>query len=361
MKKNKIILPHHTSPLAIGSEEPTALNLLLGFNTSAERKLEYQKISKINSYQNKVNIITDLSTCRISAKDSIWHHVLQNTDFIAALVPVYQCWIKGEGLNKNLLLESISEAAENGVGLITIHPTPSRAIASLCKNRIIPITSRGGGMVLNDLIMNKRETNIYIELLPEIVKISVKYHMAVSIGTSFRSASIIDSFDAAYQAELTAQIKIADYITACGGTSIIETPGHASPHAITLICDFLKQSSSAPIMPLGPMPTDIGMELDDVAAAIGAVLMGTNHCADLLSIVTSKEHSGGLPDIQTLLRAVDIYTLAKHIIDISKINDVKEDKNISEQRRSFCSCIPDDQSLCTRCSDYCPLILKGLW
>lgn len=361
MKKNKITLSHHTSPLAIGAEEPTALNLLLGFNTPAERELEYQKISQLNRYQNKINVITDLSTCRISIKESLWYHVLQNTDFIAALVPVYHCWIKGEGLNKSLLLESIIEAAENGVSLITIHPTPSRTLASLCKDRIIPITSRGGGMVLNDLILNNREINIYLELLPEIIEISVKHNMAISIGTSFRSASIIDSFDAAYQAELIEQIKIADYITAGGGTAIIETPGHASPHNITLICDYLNQSSSAPIMPLGPMPTDIGMELDDVAAAIGAVLMGTNHCADLLSIVTSIEHTGGLPDIQTLLKAVDIYTLAKHIIDISKINDCKDDKNISEQRRSFCSCISDNQSICTRCSEYCPLILKDLW
>ena len=75
-------------------------------------------------------------------------------------------------------------------------------------------------------------------------------------------------------------------------------------------------------MPLGPIPTDCAFEYDDFAASIGSVLMGTRGCADVLSVVTRDEHLGGIPSVQSIIEAIKKYSVAKHIIDIYKINDI---------------------------------------
>lgn len=46
-------------------------------------------------------------------------------------------------------------------------------------------------------------------------------------------------------------------------------------------------------MPLGPIPTDIAIGMDHIAAAIGATIMGIEGCANIISTVTREEHTGG--------------------------------------------------------------------
>ncbi|MCQ7013136.1 phosphomethylpyrimidine synthase ThiC, partial [Clostridioides difficile] len=68
-------------------------------------------------------------------------------------------------------LDIIIEQMENGVGMITIHPTANKQIFEDSKNRMVPVTSRGGGMVIQDLISkNFSEDNVYLKILPEIIK-----------------------------------------------------------------------------------------------------------------------------------------------------------------------------------------------
>ena len=112
-------------------------------------------------------------------------------------------------------------------------------------------------------------------------------------------------------------------------------------------------------MPLGPMPTDCAFEQDDVAASIGAALMGTSGCADILSVVTREEHTGGIPSIESTLSAIEKYAVVKHIIDISyKLNDTREDDCIAVNRSKNYSCIfRNKRKNVPRCGVLCPLDL----
>ncbi|MDO9464098.1 MAG: phosphomethylpyrimidine synthase ThiC [bacterium] len=339
--------------LTIGANLPTQLNVLLGFNKKEEMFSEYEKLKVLSKNESQVGVISDLSLYRTSSKNTIWNRVLNDTDCIAATVPIYLAQ-ENRLINLNMLKESIQEQSEAGVGIITIHPTATRSMIYACKSRLIPITSRGGAVVVNDLKKRNEENNAYVKILDFIIDVAKRNGTVLSIGSTFRSATILDAFDATYISELQKQMEIADLIRSQGVSVIIETPGHADPRKLQLICDLL-HNQPYPIMPLGPMPTDIGGNNDDTVAVIGAVLMGTNGCADILSVVTNAEHTGGIPSLETLLLALEKYRIAKHIIDLYKTEDKSKDFEVSKERSLSISCKVDKPQECDRCGYLCPL------
>lgn len=337
----------------IGKDSKTCINLLLGFNTRDAMESEYEKINFFSDGEHGIDIITDLSLYAADEKERIWEKVL-DTGLMAGTVPVYLA-LSGDGtIELEKLKYDIFEQCEKGVSIITIHPAVNRELIELSKNRLIKCTSRGGGIVAHDLIYNQREENAYILLLDDIIKACKKSNTIISLGSSFRSGSIADAADETYLAELKLQFELADYIESNGVDVMIETPGHASPTSIREICEILSEHPY-PIMPLGPMPTDIAGDEDDTAAVIGAVLMGEHNCADVLSIVTCQEHLGGIPNLEALCKAVKKYRVAAHIIDISKLSCIEQDLQVSRQRVEKRNCNISDERMCLRCGKLCPL------
>jgi phosphomethylpyrimidine synthase len=348
IKSNKEIL--------IGYKTRTLLNLLLGFNAIREIRDEMVKMIAFSDKSYEIDIITDLSLYRAKKGDRLWERVIDETECMAGTVPIYLSLDKDDLVDIHLLKENIFEQCEKGVSIITIHPTPTRELINMCQGRLIKWTSRGGGIVINDLLRKGTTENVFIKTLDDIIKICKKYNTIISIGSSFRTATIIDAMDRAYLKELNMQLKIAKYIKKRGGKIIIETPGHADPDSIKRIGVILKKFPF-PIMPLGPVPTDVAFEQDDTAAVIGAVLMGTQNCADILSIVTNQEHSGGLPTIDALKEAISKYKVAKHIIDINKIGNKDFDFQVSSKRNMESSCSVKNDEECVRCGKLCSLRL----
>ena len=91
---------------------------------------------------------------------------------------------------------------------------------------------------------------------------------------------------------------------------------------------------------------------------IGASLMGIHNSADILSIVTSREHLSGIPNIEEMKRATSKYKIAKHILDLYKTNDSSLDYKVSQQRANLKSCNIMSEQECQRCGNICPL--RGL-
>ena len=352
MNKYRISLSDRVS---IGKDAPTILNILLGANSASEYAVEMQKLAVISDNLLSVSVITDLSLYRAPHGEELWRKICQSKEHISGTVPVYQTVQEDYTISPQLLLDLIQDQAENGVKLMTIHPTPSYYLLDLCRKRNIPITSRGGAAVCKDMIIRQSQENVYISILDEILKITRKNHVVLSIGSSFRSATLLDGMDQAYLSELEKQIEIAEYCHRYGVDVLIETPGHASPQQIIRICEQLKNQNPFPVMPLGPLPTDCALEQDDLAACIGAVLMGTNDCADILTVVTREEHQGGIPTIEATISAIKKYIIAKHIIDIYKLGDTKADAMVSLQRRNRSSCVVGLDTQCDRCGSLCPL------
>ena len=351
MEKNCFFLREE---VFVGGNAPTALSVLVGANTHSQMEIEKDKIRTLLESSLPISIITDLSLFSSGREPPLWEVVSKDGRCVPGSVPVYQVVEDDGSIEKNRLLDIIQFQAENGVRIITIHPTPTTELLRLSRNRLIPITSRGGAAICFDMIKNQRNRNVYMEVLDDIISIAQKNSVVLSIGSSFRSANLYDSLDAVFYRELESQIKIADYCLAHNVNAVIETPGHVPPQGIFQLCDYLGQACQHPIMPLGPMPTDCAYDEDDVAATIGAVLMGTRGCADILSIVTKDEHLGGIPSKESIISAVKKYAVAKHIIDIYKIDDSSSDYSVALIRSKNSSCRIDSTD-CSRCNGLCPL------
>ena len=338
--------------IQVGREVRTLLNLLIGANTISDFNGEIEKIDYLKSHAEKIDIITDLSLQRFD--NPLWEYVLNNTNYMAGTVPVYLSLDSKGNVDENLLFDSICEQCEKGVSIITIHPTVSRRMLEMSKKRIIPCTSRGGGIVARDLIKNNRDENVYLQLLDKIAQKCKACGTVISVGSTFRSGTIIDALDQLYLLELEEQIRIADHLDSLGVDAIVETPGHIDAEKLLILCEKL-ENNQHPIMPLGPMLTDIGFEEDDTVAVIGASLMGVHDCADVLTIVTSREHLSGIPTIDDLKKAIAKYQVAKHIIDLHKVHDYKEDLLVSEERARKKTCDVSTGEFCDRCKEVCPL------
>lgn len=345
--------------IEVGKKTRTLVNCLLGANDVNTYMLEVKKIEEIKSLKNafsRPDIITDLSIMRRKCKESLWYMVAKETPFISATLPIYSISKEKFKIDHFELLEIILEQMENGVGMITIHPTANREIFNLSKSRLVPVTSRGGGMVIKDLLAREfNEENVYMKILPDIITYAKKYQVAISIGASFRSANIFDSRDNAQLLEIQEQIKIADEIHSNGVGVILESPGHAKPKDILEISSILKETPY-PIMPLGPIPTETSIGMDHISAAIGASIMGLEGCSNIISTVTRDEHTGGIPSIETTLEAIQTSKITAHIIDIHRLHDVEEDRKIAIDRAKNHTCIYGKESrYCDRCSQLCPL------
>lgn len=338
--------------IQIGRESNTLLNLLVGANSKFMVDDEIKKINYLLSNSERIDIITDLSLYK--SANRLWEYVLKNTQYMAGTVPVYLSVNANGTVDKNMLFELICEQCEKGVSIITIHPTVNYNMLELSKKRIIPCTSREGGIVAQDYIRNKREVNIYLKLLDKIGIKCKEHKVILSIGSTFRSATILDALDQTYLEELDEQIRIADYLNKLGVDTIIETPGHVDAKKLLQLCNRL-ENIPYPIMPLGPMLTDVGLEEDDTVAVIGASLMGVLGSADILSIVTSREHLSGIPDIEEMKQAISKYKIAKHIIDLYKIGDNGEDLKMAKERARLKSCDIFSKKDCKRCESVCPL------
>lgn len=344
----------------VGFQRNTLVNSLIGFNNTSEYKYELKKLTEISNMKEKPDIVSDLSTKKQKRAEALWYKVIKETPFVSATLPIYLVTQnKNNTIDENELLDTVIEQMEYGVGLITIHPTANEKIFEKSKKRFVPITSRGGGMVIRDLIAKRfYEENVYLKILSQIISYAKKYNVVLSIGTTFRSANIFDSNDDAQKMEIEAQISLAKLISQQGVGVIIESPGHAKPRDIKEISSVLK-SAGFPIMPLGPIPTDSAVGMDHVSSAIGAVIMGLEGCADILATVTREEHTGGRPTIESTIEAIKVAKIAAHIIDIHNLDDTDNDMKITKSRAKSDTCVfGKDEKYCDRCRELCPLMIR---
>lgn len=358
---NKYIasLKKNDSFLDVGYGKRTLVNSLIGYNEITEYEYEQKKLIQISKMTEGPDIVTDLSTKKVKRNDVLWYKIVNETPFVSATLPIYLANNKNGIIDENELLEIIIEQMEYGVGLITIHPTADIAIFEEAKRRIVPITSRGGGIVVKDLIAKEfKEENVYLKILPQIIHYAQKHKVVLSIGTTFRSANIFDSNDQAQRMEIEKQISLAKIISQNKVGVIIESPGHSRPKDIKKISSVLK-SIGFPVMPLGPIPTDIAIGMDHVSSAIGAVIMGLEGCANILATVTREEHTGGRPSVESTIESIKAAKIAAHIIDIHNLDDTAEDMEVVQFRAKGNTCVyGKNTEYCERCKELCPLNIK---
>lgn len=329
---------------------------LIGKSHLRQHDIQVEKIRRMAGSEKPPHIISDLSIVSSANDVPLWKTVLCETEAVAACLPVYTAKIRNGLIDASELLEIAIEQMEGGVGLLTIHPTPTIRIKQMSNRRLTPCTSRGGGLIIADAeTRGWRDENAYLKILPELIAHAAKNGVVLSLGAAFRSANIFDSCDEAQLAEIDFQIELAELIRSHGVGVIIESPGHARPRDIRRIAELLR-STGFPVMPLGPIPTDTAIGMDHVASAIGGTIMGLEGCAQILAAVTREEHTGGVPTVDSTLEAVAATFVAAHVIDIHMLNHDAEDHLIAKLRADNRTCVADKiSSGCDRCVRACPL------
>jgi phosphomethylpyrimidine synthase len=358
--KTIVSLKRSEAPLLVGQNQPTRVNTLLGISDASKESDEYKKLEALLKLENDMpEIVTDLSIIPGRKCNRLWEKVVKETNFVAATVPIYLAHRYNGKIDRHELLDIATEQMESGVGLITIHPTATRKLLTLAKKRLIPFTSRGGTLVIADIVAREKlkEDNVYLDILDDLISVARRTSTVISIGTSFRPATIFDAMDDVHREEIVIQHQIAERIMDAGVGVIIEGPGHCRPKHIRQVASLFRKTG-LPVMTLGPLPIDSGVEQDHIISAIGATLLGLEDCADILSIVTREEHTGGIPSINSILEAVKAAKVAARIIDLETIQDEKKEYLISKLRADSKSCIAGNSSPgCSRCASICPLKL----
>lgn len=342
----------NSGPVNAGPGFPTCIMAMVGMAHAIDYDTQFRKVDALMGMSEPPEIIGDLSI--VCVQDPLWARIVK-AGFATATLPIYTASRNNNLIDAQELLDIALRQIEGGVGLLTIHPTPTRELIAGSKSRLVPWTSRGGGLVIKDLLTSSYIDNVYLRILPDLATAASRHGVVLSLGASFRSANIFDSLDGTQCAEIERQLAIASDLEKAGVEVVIESPGHSRPSDIKKCAQILSKSGY-PIMPLGPIPTDTAIGWDHVAGAIGATIMGIEGAAHILAAVTREEHTGKIPSLESTLEAVYSARIAAHLIDIHLLGKVDDDWAIAKSRADSNTCIAGKQSSgCGRCRETCPL------
>lgn len=366
-EKRAIILKGRNRAILVGGNSLLKVNTSVGVNDRRFLESEIEKVAKIVLSGYQPDLMMDLST--VLLKKPLYSHIQEIFDGAIGSLPHYLCFNESNGIDANLLLEEIEKQASAGISFFTLHPTPNKALYEEAKKiRLTPVTSRGGSMVIRDMYINRRDENVIADNFDEILKIIKKYDVGLSIGTTFRPATTVDALDAAHSEEILIQKNFIDRAQKSGVMVMMEGLGHATLDKIEKYVKLVKSHIDIPIMPLGPIPTDASVGEDHISSAIGATFMAHFGGADVINSVTRDEHTGGIPDTNSILEGLRAARIAAHSVNISRFPLLDEiDRSIARLRGENYSCVVEGGLFsessrqrfnmgCSRCGRFCPLI-----
>lgn len=305
--------------------------------------------------------------------------ILEETDNMISSIAVYDVAAKARYGEKNRftatdVLEEIEKKAKLGLDMMTIHASVRQKDLSFFQNnsRVIPCTSRGGTMVLENIQKTERE-NFYYSHFDDILDVAKAYGVTLSLGAAYRPANIYDALheNSMYWEEIRRNAELAQRASEKGVACMVEGIGHCPLHKIPEVIKTSKAICSVPYRVL-TVATDSALGFDHVASAIAAsaaVAAG----ADLATAVSRSEHLG-LPTVEDLKEAVISAKIAAHCGYIARTEDIALDTAMAKKRREVgcrgsidAAIVPQmtkealqnhksgDTKKCTMCGDFCAL------
>ena len=228
-------------------------------------------------------------------------------------------------------LEYLQLQAERGVDIITVHASLNREQLALINktSRLIPTTSKGGGIISSYMQITQTE-NPYFEFFDKILEIFKHYSVTLSLGTTFRPATVCDSLDKLMMAELRTMGKLVERALNYGVSVMVEGLGHASIDSIpTHIKIAKKLCFNVPYRVL-PMAIDTGLGFDHISGAIAAAVAIANG-ADAITCMSRAEHIG-LPTLADMEEAIICGKIAAKSGELVKLKDFSKEYQISRTR-----------------------------
>lgn len=344
--------------LTIGDCSPIRINCNVGCNNIADIESEISKLKFVQSCNELPDMMMDLSL--IETSEPLYYFIKNELGLPFGVVLSYQKFTRSKGFQWEKVRDAFLRLCDDNVSFVTIHFTADLDLFYRARQiRKIPITSRGGGMVIYDSKINNRTQNIFRVHIDEIADIALKYDVVISLGTTFRPGTILDACDSIHIEETLRQLSICKLLQSKGVKVMVENVGHITLDKISTHSELLKEFN-APIMPLGPLPTDTAINEDHIANAIGASFAAYLGCAHIINCVTRYEHSESAITQEATIEAIRAAKVAAHIADLSRnINEVNLCDTITTNKRvKMHSCFVDNNN-CSRCSTVCPLKLTA--
>ena len=285
---------HHANarPVGVGRLFRTKINANLGRSvTHSGKGDELEKLAV--AVKAGADFVMDLSVG--ADVKAIRQGMLDASDRPLGTVPVYETISRLAGdiphMDPSLLLDVIREQAEQGVDFMTLHAGLLLKDIPLAMKRKLGIVSRGGSIMAEWMMGNRRENPLY-ERWDEVMDILAEHDVTVSLGDGLRSGCLADASDAAQFAELGVLGELVDRCRARGVQVMVEGPGHIPFSQVKMNMEREQEiCKGAPFYVLGPVVTDVAPGYDHIVSAIGATAAAT-YGASLLCYVTPAEHLG---------------------------------------------------------------------
>ena len=367
-----VILKGRKKPVVIGNGVLIKVNASIGCSKHQDYDGELEKLKLLSKVNYQPDLMMDLSI--VKTERPLYHDMIDIFTGPVGTLPHYLHYSPEKGIEPTKLMDEIELQAEVGVSWMTFHLTPQRDLYELAqKTRLVPITSRGGGLVIKDMYINNRSENLFMKLFPDILQIMKKNKVGLSLGTTFRPANIAEAMDEVHINEICLQGKFISEARKQGVPVILEAVGHMPINKYARFVDIIINdlNYNLPLMTLGPIPTDAATGEDHIANAIGATHLAMLCGTHVINSITREEHTGQLPGISSIIEGLKTARVAAHSVNIAKfpINALSIDKAISEKRADNYTCVagyelfthPDIIDLragCSRCGDECPLVIN---
>jgi len=260
---------------------------------------------------------------------------------------------------------------KEGVSSIVIHAGFTLKILEKLKKqrRVMGMVSKGGSLTAAWMIEHQAE-NPFLERFDEILKILRRRDVILSLGNSMRSGCIHDLKDEPQILEIKMNSELAKKANEQGVQVIIEgMGGHVNARKI---CRYVKYHKkiirNRPLFVAGPLPTDVAVGYDHIAACVGASI-AAGAGADYLCYITPSEHLS-LPTVDDVKEGVIAFRIAAHIGDSIKYGLSNRDLELAKRRRKLdwegqfhyalypekaMALHPQKKGTCTMCGTYCAI------
>lgn len=304
--------------------------------------------------------------------------LMEETNLAVSSIAVYEMQVIAENdkldfFSEDDVVNQFKQMAIRGIDMVTIHGTVlfEDLIEQDKSDRNILSTSRGGTMVMKNMIKSKKQ-NPYWSGFDRILEIAKEYNVVLSIGYIFRSACIADAYTNKMCWEEMKRTSILvkkslDYGVGVMVEGIGHTPMDLIPYYVQR---SIKETFGVPYRVL-TVSTDSALGYDHVSSAIASSI-AVQHGASIITAVTRSEHLG-LPKIEDVKEAVVSAKIAAHSGYIARTHDLTLDNMMMKARKEVgcrgtieASIIPEitkeairevmfEGKKCTMCGKYCAL------
>ncbi|MBF6136627.1 phosphomethylpyrimidine synthase ThiC [Nocardia otitidiscaviarum] len=282
-------------------------------------------------------------------------------------------------LSRNEFLDRFENGLAGGLldfVLIHIGMTPALADRMARSDRVMPTTSRGGGLIARYMRLNHCG-NPLIEFLDGIIDVCRRTGVTLDLGDIFRPGCAHDAGDDLKWAEIQLQAELRKELLRGGVQVLCETGGHMPLHRIPeLIPAYKAALGGAPLWLAGPMVIDNAVTLDDTVNTLGILTAG-QHGGDMFDSITHNEHYA-MPTAADTATALRVARVAITALEVARGNDSETARQhrMSVARRANAWTVQADEALypdlanqvfiqhglkegapCTICGQFCPHVI----